>query len=373
LSRDREATVARIRYVVVGAGNIAQGAVLPAFAHALDNSELVGICSSNDDKRAALARAYNVRSRHYSDLDALVKQTGAQAAYIALPNHLHREYTERAARLGLHVLCEKPMAPTVAECQAMIRVAREQRVRLMIAYRLHFEEANLHAVDLIRSGKIGEPVLFSGFFTQQVREGDIRTRADVAGGALGDAGIYCINAARYLFAAEPVEVVGFSEVDSDARFHGVDATTVALLRFPKGKLAQLGTSQAAAHVSSCRVIGTRGDIRLDPAFDYVGERRCCISIDGKTEQRTFRPSDQFAPELLYFSRCILENQDPEPSGEEGLADVRVIEAIGRSVASGKAVMLAPFVRSARPGLDQLIVRPWAPPPQFIDAPPPAVA
>lgn len=339
----------RIRYAVVGLGNIAQVAVLPAFAHARENSELAALVSSNPEKLKALGRRYNVALRgSYDQLEEILADGAVDAVYLAVPNNMHRKMTERAAKAGVHVLCEKPMAITTKDCEAMIRAARDNHVKLMIAYRLHFDRANLDAVERIRKGEIGAPRIFSSVFTHQVRAGDIRSRSDTGGGALYDMGVYCVNAARYLFQAEPEEVVAERFVGSDERFPRVDEMTTAVLRFSGNRVAQLTASQGAADVAEYRVVGSKGDLRLDPAFDYVTRLREVVTIDGQPREKTFAKSDQFAPELVYFSQCIIDDVEPEPSGEEGLADVRVLENIVRAAELGVKVKLDPFTRRDRP-------------------------
>ncbi len=341
----------KIRYVVVGLGNIAQVAILPAFAHAHENSELVGLVSSDPEKLAALSKKYGVEARgSYENLEDVVRRSSADAVYIALPSTMHRTMTERAAALGLHVLCEKPMAVTIEDCEAMIAATRAANVRLMIVYRLHFQAANLAAIDRIRKGDIGEPRIFSSVFTQQVREGDTRTRGELGGGAIYDMGIYCINAARQLFQDEPLEVFATQVRDHDARFQGVDESTTAVLLFAGGRTAQLTASQAAAAVSEYRVVGTKGDIRLEPAFGYAKGLDEYETVDGKTKKDSFSRRAELAPELAYFSDCILGNTAPEPSGEEGLCDVRILRAIEASAKSGQKVRLAPFYRDERPNV-----------------------
>src|SRR6187431_2023995 len=136
-----------VRYAVVGLGHIAQVAMLPAFAHARRNSRLVALVSDDPAKRRALSRKYRIDSTcSYDDYDACLEQV--DAVYIALPNSLHAEYTVRAARAGVHVLCEKPLAVTTAECERMIKACRQHHVKLMIAYRLQFETLNLKAVEI---------------------------------------------------------------------------------------------------------------------------------------------------------------------------------------------------------------------------------
>lgn len=172
-----------IRYAVVGLGHIAQVAVLPAFAHAKRNSTLVALVSGTQKKLKVLGRRYGVKRLYdYDDVDELFASGDIDAVYIALPNDMHKEYTVKAARAGLHVLCEKPMAVAVRECEEMIRETRKAKVKLMIAYRLHFERANLEAAQLASSGKLGDLRYFSSDFSMQVNEGNIRLRPVTAGG-----------------------------------------------------------------------------------------------------------------------------------------------------------------------------------------------
>jgi predicted dehydrogenase len=347
-----------VRYAVVGLGHIAQVAVLPAFAHAGQNSQLTALVSGNPTKRTEVSRQYGIPHVYsYRDYDRCLKDGHVDAVYIALPNSLHCEYAVRAAREGIHVLCEKPMAVTAEECRQMITAATRARVKLMVAYRLHFEEANMTAVDLLRSNKLGDVHLFNSVFTMQVRPGNIRVKRQYGGGTLYDIGVYCINAARYLFGAEPVEVSAFAVSGADRRFKEVDEMTGALLRFPNNRLASFVCSFGAIDVSAYEVVGTKGRLRLDPAYEYVGELKQHVTIDGKTRERSFPMRDQFAPELLYFSECILTGQDPEPSGEEGLNDIRIIEALYRSAEMGRPVTLKGLATRSRPASGQIVKRP----------------
>jgi predicted dehydrogenase len=358
----------KIRYAVVGLGHIAQVAVLPAFAHA-ENSELAALVSDDPEKLAKLGRRYKVKARFsYDRYDECLRSGVIDAVYIALPNHLHRLYAERAARAGVHVLCEKPMAVTEEDCLSMIRVAEENRVKLMVAYRLHFEEANLKAIELVQGGKLGDARLFDSVFTMQVKEGDIRlSPRELGGGTLYDIGIYCINAVRNIYGAEPMEVVAFSANNGDPRFQQCEEMTSAILRFPgRERLASFTCSFGAADVSTYRVVGTNGDLVMDPAYEYAEELVQRVTINGKTRQRKFPKRDQFAPELVSFSECILTGAAPEPSGWEGLADVRVIRALYRSADTGQPVSLEPFEKQDRPSLDQELTRPPVRKPELVN-------
>jgi glucose-fructose oxidoreductase len=361
----------KVRYAVVGQGHIAQVAVLPAFAHAGRNSELAALVSGDRVKLRALGRKYGVSGLYsYEEYDDCLRTGAVDAVYIALPNHLHRDFAVRAARAGVHVLCEKPLAVSEADCRAMIAAARRGRVKLMVAYRLHFEEASLEAVETVRRGRLGQPRIFDSLFTLQVRPGNIRLQGK-GGGGLYDIGIYCINAARALFAAEPTQVFAWSASNGDRRFREVDEMTAAVMRFPGERLASFTCSLGAADVSEYRVVGSKGSLRVEPAYEYAEGLVHHLQTGGEPQKKTFAKRDQFAAELLYFSDCVLGDREPEPSGEEGLADVRVIRALLRSAEAGRPVRLGPFVRRRRPRLAQEIQRPPVRKPRVLRAEPPS--
>ncbi len=353
-----------IRYAVVGLGHIAQVAVLPAFANARRNSKLAALVSGDPEKLSSLSQKYGVETTcDYSGYEALLKSGSIDAVYLALPNSLHCQYAVRAAQAGVHVLCEKPMAVTEEECERMAAAAREHSAKLMVAYRLHFERANLEAAEIARSGRIGEPREFSAVFTQQVSPDNIRVQGALGGGTLYDIGVYCINAARSLFREEPVEArCMVAGVAGD-----VEESAACLLRFPNERIASFVCSFASAKVSHYRLVGTKGDLVLEPGFDYAGALRHRLTIGGETRERRFAKRDQFAPELIYFSDCILQNRDPEPGAEEGLADVRVIRALYRSAELGEPVELGPYRKEEHPGLEQEIRRPPVEKPEIVHA------
>ena len=346
----------KVRYAVVGLGHLAQVAVLPAFANA-PNAELTAIVSGDATKLKKLGKKYKVeRAYSYEQYDRALAEV--DAVYLVLPNHLHCEYAIRAAAAGVHVLCEKPMAVTEEECEAMIEAAKTNNVKLMIAYRLHFEEANLEAIKLGKSGKLGNLRIFNSTFAQQVVEGNIRVTKPVeqGGGPVYDMGVYCINAARYLFQAEPTSVAAFSANDGEKRFSEIDEMTSVVMRFPGERLATFTCSFGAADVSRYTLVGARGILTADPAYDYSMALKHQIKIDERTSAKTFRKRDQFAAELLYFSDCILRNKEPEPSGLEGLADIRIVRAIYESARSGKSVDLPALEAKKRPSAKQEIHR-----------------
>jgi len=358
-SNGRNDETGAIRYAVIGLGWIAQSAVLPAFARARRNSKLEALVSDDDTKLKVLGRKYKVDKLYsYDELDRCLADPELDAVFIALPNTMHRTYTEAAARAGKHVLCEKPMAMTEQDCRSMIDTCKNADVRLMVAYRLHFEKANLAAAELVQSGRIGEPRIFDSVFVNDVEQGNLRLRAG-EGGPLFDIGIYCLNAARSLFRAEPVEASAWHESRSgDPRFADVPELTAARLRFPDDRVASFVCSFGGSSASQYQVVGTKGVLCLDPAYSIGEDLVHSLTIKDKTTTRTFPGRDQFAAELLAFSDCVLNDSEPEPSGEEGLADVRVLEALDESAKNGgRTVKLSPFKRSRYPGMEQEESRP----------------
>ena len=359
----------KIRYAVVGAGSIAQEAVLPAFQNA-QNSELVAIVSGDEAKREELGRKYKVhRTYSYDKYDECLSNGGIDAVYIALPNHLHRPYAERAARAGIHILCEKPLAQNEAECIKIIEAARAAGVCLMTAYRLHFEEANLEAVRICESGELGELRIFHSVFGQQVEGGNVRLAHSVAegGGPLFDMGVYCINAARYLFRDEPVEVTAFRGSTGERRFEKSEEMMSVVLRFPQDRLANFTVSFGVDSVDSYTVVGTKGNLVADPAYAYATDIHLRVTSGGSTREQNFPKRDQFAPELVYFSDCLLNNCEPEPSGDEGLADVQIVSAAYRACEAGRALQIDPVRRYSRPEPSQKISRPPVESPELVHA------
>ena len=346
----------RLKMAVIGQGHFAQAAVLPAIAQ-LDDVELVALVSGSTHKLEELGAHYGVRTLcDYDQLDDLLGRRQIDAVYVAVPNDLHAQMTMIAARHGVHVLCEKPMAPTEAECMQMIRACEQRSVKLMIAYRLHFEAANLVAVEIARGGEIGEPRVFSSVFTMQVREGNVRTQPRRGAGPIYDIGVYCVNAARYLFRAEPIEVSALKIPGRAPRFTSVDEGYACTLRFPGERVAQFTCSFGAYDRASYQVVGTEGFITLDNAYEYTTEMTLHVEGTHGAKTRTFQKHDQIAAEIEYFARCIREDVDPEPSGWEGLADVRIIQTMQDSARFGRAVPIEP-ISSAAPTVAPMLRRP----------------
>lgn len=356
MSRQRT-SAAKIRYAVVGLGHIAQVGILPAFKNT-NNSELAAIVSGDAEKLKKVGKQYCLENMYsYQQYEQAL--ASVDAVYIALPNHLHREYAVKASKAGVHVLCEKPMAVTVEDCEIMMKAAQQNGTKLMIAYRLHFEKGNLEAVKLAHSGKLGDLRIFSSEFAQQVVKNNVRLTEPIksGGGPVYDMGVYCINAARYLFRAEPTEIIAFSANNGESRFQEVDEMTSVVMRYPKNRLATFTCSFGASDMDTYTLVGTKGKIVAEAAYEYASGTSFKVTIGEKARSMRFPKGDQFAAELMYFSDCILHNKEPEPNGLEGLADVRIVRAIYESARTGRSVRLPEQPAKKRPTSSQQIHRP----------------
>jgi predicted dehydrogenase len=313
-----------VRFGVVGMGHISRKAILPAFANTR-NAELAAVFSGDPGKRAEL-NGYS-----YEEFERGLAERKVDAVFIGVPNHMHREFATRAAAVGVQVLCEKPLAASVADCEAIIAATAAAGVKLMVAYRHHFGSAHRDALHMAHTGKLGELRSFHSLFAVQVRENNIRTVRAAGGGTLPDLGVYCINTARQLFQADPTSAIGFATSrKDDPRFSDVEEMFTAVLHFPGERVATFTCSFGSARYMTYDILGTMGTMHLDPAYDYAGEIRSELIIDGKREMRVFPAEDQFAAEIDYFAECIRDDKEPAESGAEALADVQIIEKLYES-------------------------------------------
>nr|MBA4771147.1 Gfo/Idh/MocA family oxidoreductase [Sphingobium sp.] len=331
----------KIGYAVVGLGSYATRQIMPNFA-GCDSARLVALVSGTPAKLEQYGAQYNIPKTHrysYADFDRIRDNPDIDAVYIVLPNSMHAEYSIRAAQAGKHVMCEKPMAISVAECQAMIAASKKAGKKLMIGYRSRFEQYNRLAIDLARSGHVGPTRLITAEHGFPAQPNQWRLDRPLSGGgSLMDIGIYSLNAARYLTGEEPVEVSAVESTDrNDPRFKTVEDRINFMLRFPSGIIANCVSSYSSSH-NSYRVIGTQGYIDMEPATPYQGQSMT-IRKDGVATPRVLPAAakTQFAGQLDHLAECILTNATPIVPGEEGLADMRVIEAIYRSAAEHRSV------------------------------------
>jgi predicted dehydrogenase len=321
-------------YAVIGLGRIAAHFMPGAVGST--NSAITGLVSGHRDKAERIAAQYNVPLTSiysYDNFDQIAHNPAIDAVYVALPNSMHAEFTIRAAKAGKHVLCEKPMATSVADSEAMIAACKAANVKLMIAYRCHYEPPHLRAIQMIREGKLGQLQAISSCFGFNIAPGEWRLNRKLAGGGpLYDVGIYSLNACRYLTGEEPAGFEAYaSTIDHDGRFNEVEENVSWTMRFPSGVVASCATTYGANMTGYFKVYGPAGWLAIDPAFNYDGVHlRAELNGQLLDEPSASRDPSQFVAEAEHFSHCVQNNLEPQSPGEEGLRDMKYIAEIYRS-------------------------------------------
>lgn len=333
----------KLGWAIVGLGSLAINQILPAFAKC-EKSKVVAFVSGHPDKANKLALRYGVDAKNiynYQNYDSIKDNPEVDVIYIVLPNGMHAEYTVRGLDAGKHVLCEKPMANTPAECQHMIAAAHSAQRKLMIAYRCRYEPYNQEAIRIARSQELGPTQVILADMGFKIGDpSQWRLNRNLAGGgSLMDIGIYGLNACRYLSGEEPTEVTAMMySTPGDVRFKEVEEHVTFQLRFPSGILAHCSSSYGFFHQSHYRVAGTEGRLELDPATWYGG-LRMKVERDNGIEDREFPVVDHFAAEMDHMSECVMQNKEPLTPGEEGLRDLRIMAAIYEAAKAGHTVKL----------------------------------
>src|SRR6202453_122911 len=324
----------KIGYAVIGLGRIA-GHFMPG-SRSTTNSQITALVSGHRDKADRIASQYSIPSTciySYENFDQIASNPAVDAVYVALPNSMHAEYTIRAAKAGKHVLCEKPMSTSVADAERMIAACKAGNVKLMIAYRCHYEPTNLKAVRLIGDGALGQVQAIESSFGFNMGPNEWRTNKKLAGGGpVYDVGIYSLNACRYLTGEEPQHVSAYaSTIDHDMRFGEVEENVSWTMRFPSGIVASCATTYGANMPGYFRVYGSKGWLEVDNAFVYEGlHLRADYQGTQIDELNPARDPSHFQAEAEHFSHCIQNNLEPQSPGEEGLRDMKYITEIYRS-------------------------------------------
>lgn len=322
---------AKAGIALVGLGYYSTDLLAPALQET-ENCYLAGIVTGTPEKEKLWAEKYGIKDQNiynYDNYDDLANNDDIDIIYVVLPNSMHAEYTIRAAKAGKHVICEKPMGLNAAECESMIKACEDNKRKLSIGYRMQYEP---HTQEIIRMGqeKVFGPVrmVSAGAGYREGREGHWKLDKKMGGGAMMDMGVYALQAARYVTGEEPIAVTAQSFTSRPEMFTEVDETTLFQLEFPSGALANLHTSFGMG-MNYLNVTADNGWFKLDPFSAYRG-------IEGESKDGPIEFPDvyQQAVQMDEQSKNIMENKSLRVTGEEGLRDMRVVEAIYRAVASG---------------------------------------
>jgi predicted dehydrogenase len=337
-------TKKKIGFAVVGLGSIAKSSVLPAFAHC-KNAKLVALIGRDEKIAARLATQFRVSNvysaEQYSDCLA---NPLVEAVYIATPPGTHLGLAVAAARAGKHVLCEKPLAATVAQAAEIVEVCRTNGVLLMTAYRKHFEPSTLFIRKLLRDGALGRIDMVHAVFSElhvPGRSVDWLLDHNLAGGGpLMDLGIYCVNTTRWLLGEDPTQVTAAKAWTNDsARFREVEEGVSFSLKFPGGTILQGATTYSAAISSFLFIQGTKGWLSLTPAFPFDEPRLLTGKIAKRSIEKKFKLVDEFAPEIGAFADAIIRKKPIQPDGVQGLRDMEILHAIYEAARKNESIAM----------------------------------
>jgi D-xylose 1-dehydrogenase (NADP+, D-xylono-1,5-lactone-forming) len=298
-------------------------------------NRLLAVASRDAAKAAAYAREWGIE-RAYGSYDELLQDGEIHAVYIPLPNHLHAEWAVRAARAGKHVLCEKPLALTVAEVDAMRAAARERGVALAEAFMYRHHPQTLRVKQLVDEGAIGEPRFVRGSFSFPLtRPDDVRLDPTMGGGSLWDVGCYPVSFIRFVLGAEPVEVVGHATLGPT----GIDETFAGQMVFPGGVLAQLDCGFRAPYRTQMEIVGGEGRI-LIPEPWVPGSGKPLEVTRGSTEEAiVVDGEDRYRLEIEDLSDAALHGRAPRVSLDESRGNVAALVALLESAREGRVVRL----------------------------------
>ncbi len=327
---------ARVRWGVLGAADIALKKVIPAMQRG-ERAQVVALASRDAAKARAACERLGI-PKAYGSYDELLADPEVEAIYNPLPNHLHLEWSVRAAQAGKHVLCEKPITLSVAECRALIEARDRTGVQIGEAFMVRTHPQWLRVRELVRIGEIGQLRACTGFFSYSNRDPkNIRNKPEYGGGALMDIGCYPIQTSRFVFGEEPQRVAATIERDPDM---GIDRLTSAALEYPSGQCTFTCSTQLVSY-QRMQFFGAAGRIEVEIPFNAPPDRPCRIALDtgsgvlgGGIKVEEMPVCDQYTIQGDLFSKCIREGGQPPTPLEDSLANMRVIEAVFQAARSG---------------------------------------
>ncbi len=325
----------KLGVALVGLGTYSTDQLGPALQQT-KNCCLAGIITDESSKEKEWQEKYNIQQKNvysYDNFDKIKDNSDIDIVYIVLPVSMHKEFTIRAAKAGKHVICEKPMAMNVKECHEMIDGCNKANVMLSIGYHLQFEPYNLEMMRLGQRKIYGDVLSIdaqNGFIYKDDADSWRLDKEKAGGGSLMDMGIYTIQGARYVTGEEPIFVSAREEKTRPELFKEVDETVYFKLEFPGGAIANC-VSSYSKDLNFLKVKAQNGWFELTSAYRYKDMKGETVDgpmkFDANVNQQALQMDD--------FAKCIFENKSSRVSGEEGLKDMKVIEAIYKSIASGK--------------------------------------
>lgn len=336
-SSSHGADAKKLGWALVGLGGLSTNQIAPGLLNS-EHCKLTAIVTGTPSKEKVWADKYGVGADHiynYKTFDKIANDDTVDVIYIVLPNSMHCEYVKRAAKAGKHVFCEKPMANSSQECREMIAACKTAQKHLGIGYRCQFEPHNVACVDFAQNKAFGDVKYIDAGFGFKIGDPkQWRLRKDLAGGgALMDVGIYALQACRCLTNEEPIEIFAQETKTDKVKFAEVDESINWSMKFASGILANCSTSYNYNGVNRYRAYADNGEFGLDPAYSYEG-----IQGSSSKGQIEAPKTDQFAVEMDAFAKTIKTGEPNRVPGEEGLLDLLAIEAIYKSIASGKSVV-----------------------------------
>jgi len=316
------------KWGILGPGFIATRAIIPAIQGA-SNSLTLAVASSNEQRAREVALRFGIE-RIYADYQALLDDPDISVVYIALPNHLHREWTIRAAEAGKHILCEKPLALNADECKEMITACKQANVLLMEAVMYRFHPRMRYLKQMLVARELGDVrFLHAAFSFNFNAPGNYRAYKQFGGGAILDVGSYCVNAARWLIGSEPVSVRAVNSYNRES----IDLSTSAILRFSEDVTAHMQSSFVATEHQVIEVVGTQGAVTAPLAFTawQNDTTHLLIQRGANFEQQEFAPSDPYELMVAHFATSVMEKSPLLYPAEDGWANLCVLDMLRDSV------------------------------------------
>lgn len=317
----------KITWGMLGTAGIAKGYTIPGMQQA-QNCRMYAIAGRSLEKAEAFQKEFGFE-KAYGSYEALLSDPQVEAVYIPLPNELHYEWTIKALRAGKHVLCEKPLAPTVSQIEEMIAVAKENGVFLMEAFAYLHSPFTRAIKEELKAGTIGQVLYMdSCFITSDYDMSNIRMRRETFGGCTYDLGCYNTSQILWLLDEEPEDVQAVAQFSD----RGIDVFTTGILTFGSRKRASFQCGMVLAteghkRIDRLQIHGTRGEIRSDVRFNQAGELTYTVFTDGHEETKTVHARQNYALEVEQLGRCIAQGEKPYVSNEFTVRNAKVLEQI----------------------------------------------